>query len=83
MNDFSKLYIKLLEYDKFLKKDGTSLKKQDREKYSKLLNYSVKLSDHIHWQQKDDYLNLMKNFVDLKIDGKQFRSQFDKLHGSN
>lgn len=25
----------------------------------------------------------MKSFVDLKIDGKQFGSQFNKLHGSN
>ena len=83
MNDFLKLYIELLEYDRSLKKDGTSLRDQDREKYLKLLNYSVKLSDHVHWQQKNDYLNLMKSFVDLKIDGKQFVSQFNKLHGSN
>ena len=83
MNDFLKLYIQLLKYDRSLKKDGTSLREQDRDKYLKLLNYSVKLSDHVHWQQKNDYLNIMKSFVDLKIDGKQFRSQFDKLHGSN
>lgn len=48
MNDFLKLSIELLEYDKSLKKDGTSLRKQDREKYLKLLNYSVKFSDHVH-----------------------------------
>lgn len=76
MNDFLKLYIELLEYDRSLKKDGTSLREQDREKYLKLLNYS-------DWQQKNNYLNLMKSFVDLKIDGKQFVSQFNKLHGSN
>ena len=79
MNDFLKLYIELLYYDRSLKKDRTSLREQDREEYLKLLNYSVKLSDHVHWQQKNDYLNLMKSFVDLKIDGKQFRSQFNKL----
>ena len=74
MNDFLKLYIELLEYDRSLKKDGSSLRKQDRETYLKLLNYSVRLSDHVHWKQKNDYLNLMKSFVDLKIDGKQFVS---------
>ena len=83
MNDFLKLYIELLEYDRSLKKNGTSLREQDREKYLKLLNYSVKLIDHVHWQQKNDYLTLMKSFVDLKIDGKQFVSEFNKLHGSN
>ena len=83
MTHFLKPYIELLEYDRALKKEGTSLEEQDRNKYLKLLNYAVKLSDHIHWQQKNEYLNLMKNFVDSKIDGKQFVSQFDKLHRSN
>ena len=83
MNDSLKLYLELLKYDKSLKKDGTSLREQDREKYLKLLNYSVKLSDYVHWQQKSEYLNIMKNFVDLKIDGKQFVRQFNKLHRSN
>ena len=83
MNDFSKLYIQLLKYDRTLKKDGTSLEEQDPEKYLKLLNYSTKLSDHVHWQQKNNYLNIMKSFVDLKINGEQFVSQFEKLHGSN
>ena len=83
MNDYLKPYIELLEYDRSLRKDGTSLEEQDQEKYSKLLKYSVKLSDHIHWQQKNDYLNLMKSFVNLKIDGKEFVSQFYKLHRSN
>ena len=83
MNNDLKLYIELLEYNRDLKKTGTSLQDQDQEKYRKLLKYSVKLSDHVHWQQKTDYLILMKNFVDLKIDGKQFVSQFDKLHRSN
>lgn len=66
MNDSLKLYIELLKYDRSLKKDMTSLREQDREKYLKLLNYSVKLSDHVYWQQKSDYLNLMKNFVVIK-----------------
>jgi hypothetical protein len=79
----SKIYLELLRYDESLKKDGTSLQEQDKEKYLKLLNYSVKLSDHVHWQQKSDYLNVMKNFIDLKIDGKQFVSQFKKIHRAN
>lgn len=83
MNNSFKLYIELLKYDRSLKKHGTSLREQDRDKYLKLLNYSVKLSDHVHWQQKSDYLNIMKNFVDLKINGKQFVSQFNKLYRSN
>ena len=73
----------LLKYSKDLKKQGKFIGKESREDYLKLLSYSVKLSDHVHWQQKRDYLNIMKNFVDLKIDGKQFVSQFNELHQSN
>jgi len=79
----SKIYLELLRCDQSLKKNGTSLREQDKSKYLKLLNYSVKLSDHVHWQQKSEYLNVMKNFVDLKIDGKQFVSQFNKIHRVN
>ena len=79
----SKIYLELLRYDQSLKKNGKSLREQDKAKYLKLLNYSVKLSDHVHWQQKSEYLNVMKNFVDLKIDGKQFVSQFNKIHRAN
>ena len=83
MNKYLKEYIELLQYAKSLEKDGTNLRKEDPDKYLKLLKYGVKLSDHVHWQQKRDYLNIMKNFVDLKIDGEEFESQFDKLHRSN
>lgn len=83
MNNFSKPYIQLLKYTRFLQKNGISFEETDPEKYLELLHYSVKLSDHVHWQQKNDYLNIMKSFVDLKIDKKQFVSQFDKLHRSN
>ena len=79
----SNIYIELLRYAQSLKKDGKSLEKEDKEKYSKLLKYAVKISDHVHWQQKSDYLNVMKSFVDLKIDGKQFVSQFRKIHLTN
>jgi hypothetical protein len=79
----SKIYLELLRYDQSLRKNGNSLEEQDKAKYLKLLNYSVKVSDHVHWQQKSGYLNVMKNFVDLKINGKQLVSQFNKIHQAN
>lgn len=52
MNKFSKPYIELLKYAKSLEKNGISLEKQDKGKYRKLLNYSLKLANHLHWQKK-------------------------------
>nr|WAK84913.1 hypothetical protein [Amicula sp. isolate GU52X-4 cfCalB7]WAK84979.1 hypothetical protein [Amicula sp. isolate GU52X-4 cfCalB7] len=82
-NNSLEVYFKLLKVDDSLQKKGTSLEKKDRKKYLDLLQFRVKLSDYIHWKQRHQYLNLMKNFVDLKIDGKQFVSQFMKLYKSN
>lgn len=48
MNNFLKPYIQLLKYARLLEKNGISLKTQDKEKYLKLLEYSIKLSDHVH-----------------------------------
>ena len=39
MNDSFKTYIKLLDYERSLEEDGTSLREKDRENYLKLLNY--------------------------------------------
>jgi len=54
-----------LEIDRSLKKNGTSLREQDHKKYLTLLNCSVKLSNHIHWENKKDYLTIMENLVNL------------------
>ena len=83
MDSNLKVYLELFQYDQVLKKTGSSLRKHDKGKYLKLLNCLVKLSDHIHYQQKMDYLILMENFVNLKIDGKQFVNQFLKIHRNN
>jgi hypothetical protein len=77
MNNYnSKKYIELVKYNQYLIKQGTNLEKQNREKYLELVKYSVKLSDHVHWKKRTDYLNLMKDFVNFKISGKEFETQF-------
>ena len=82
MNDFFKLYLELLEYEDQLRSDNLSLEKVDKQKYRKRLDCLIKLSDFIHWQQKDKYLKLMENFVNFEINGKQFRDKFRILHKS-
>lgn len=79
----SNLHIELLKHDKFLRKNGTNLEEIDKTKYLQLLHCSVKLSDHIHWEQKSDYFNLMESFIDLKMNGNDFRSHFQKIYETN
>lgn len=79
----SQKFIELLKQAKRLREEGKSLQKEDQVQYLNLLNYSVKISDHVHWANKSDYLNLIKDFVNLKIDGHQFVRQFLEIHRSN
>ena len=72
-------YIKLLDYQQALKKQDKSLRKQDPIKYSKLLDYSVIITDHLHWSQKNEYLQLIKNFLNFQIDAKEFDKNFSEM----
>ena len=68
-----------MEYDSHehmqLLKERASWKEEknylETENYSKLLKYSLKVSDHIHWCQRKNYLSLIKRFVNGELDGNQ------------
>lgn len=72
-------YIELLNYQQALKKQNKSLRTQDPIKYSKLRKYSARISEYFHWSQKNEYLQLIKDFLNFKIDGKEFDNKFSKM----
>jgi len=72
-------YIQLLNYQQALKKQNKSLRSQDPIKYSKLRKYSARISEYLHWSQKNEYLQLIKNFLNSKIDGNEFDKKFSKM----
>ena len=72
-------FIELLKYQQELKKQSKSLRTQDSRKYSKLLQYASQVSDYLKWCQKDEYLQLIKDFVNSKIDGKEFDQKFSEM----
>jgi len=41
-----------------------------------LQNYSLQINEHLHWSQKDQYLQLIEDFLSFKINGKKFESKF-------
>ena len=69
-------YIELLKYDDLLRQQNKSLKNEDELKYLELENYSVQINEHLHWSQKYDYSELIKDFLSFKINGKTFDSKF-------
>ena len=41
-----------------------------------LENYSLQINEHLNWSQKDEYLQLIEDFLSFKINGKIFKSKF-------
>jgi len=75
----SEEYIDLLKYQQKLKKENKSFKTQDPVKYLKLKNYSARFTEDLHWFQRNEYLKLIEDFLNSKIDGKEFDSKFSEM----
>lgn len=70
----------LLNYDK--KRHLELLNKKGDEFKSKLQTYSIILIDHLNWEIRDQYLELLDKFIDKKIDSFNFRIAFCERYES-
>ena len=86
--DFEKKYqnfdkkrrYELLNYYK--KRHLELLNKQGDEFESKLRTYSAILIDHLNWEIRDQYLELLENYREEKIDSCNFRIRFSERYES-
>ena len=69
-------YVELLQYDDVLRKQNKFLKDENKFKYLELKNYSLQINEHLHWSNKEQYLQLIEDFLSFKINGKTFESKF-------
>ena len=70
----------LLNYDK--KRHLELLNQQGDEFKSKLRTYSIILIDHLNWEIRDQYLELLENYMEEKIDSFNFRIAFCERYES-
>ncbi len=70
----------LLNYDK--KRHLELLNQQGDEFKSKLRTYSIILIDHLNWEIRDQYLELLENYRKEKIDSFNFQIRFYKRYES-
>ena len=70
----------LLNYEK--KRHLELLNKKGDEFESKLRTYSIVLIDHLNWEIRDQYLELLDKFIDKKIDSFNFRIAFCERYES-
>jgi hypothetical protein len=68
----------LLNYDK--KRHLELLNKQGDEFKSKLRTYSIILIDHLNWEIRDQYLELLDNYMEAKIDSFNFIMKFEERY---
>ena len=69
-------YIKLLKYESSLRKQNKFLEDENELKYMELNKYSLQINEHLHWSQRNEYLELIVYFLNFKIDGKKFSTKF-------
>ena len=69
-------YIELLKYEDLLRKQNKFLEDENKLKYLELKNYSLQINEHLHWSQKNEYLQLIEDFLSFKINGEKFESKF-------
>ena len=70
----------LLNYDK--KRHLELLNQQGDEFKSKLRTYSIILIDHLNWEIRDQYLELLENYKEGKIDSFNFIIKFEERYNS-
>ena len=72
-------YIKLLEYQKELSKEKKFLHNENPAKHSELLKQSARISEHLYWLHKQEFKQLINDFLSFKINGKDFDQKFSQL----
>ena len=69
-------YCELREEEESLKNKGTSLCWIDERKYDELVSYKARLEEHLAWKNKKKYFSIITEFLNGKLTGDDFTSDF-------
>ena len=79
MKDQQKFF-KLLKYSNILKRNNKYLSKEDSEAFDTLLKFLVIIEENLHYSEKDEYIDLAKDFLDNKITADDFSYSFMAIY---
>lgn len=79
MND-QQNFFKLLKHSNELKKNKKSLRKKDSEAFNLLLNFSVTIETNLHYSEKQEYIELAKDFLADQITADDFSYSFMAIY---
>lgn len=69
-------FFKLLSDDNTLKRQHKYLKDEDFEAFEIFLKFLVTIEENLHYSEKEEYINLAKEFLDEKITADDFCYSF-------
>lgn len=75
MND-QQNFFKLLKYSNELKRNNKYLDKEDPEAFDTLLKFLVRIEDNLHYSEKQEYIELAKEFLADQITADDFSYSF-------
>lgn len=70
-----KRHIELLKRAQDLDNQGKNIYFENQEEYFELSEYNIAVQEHIFWQDRDQVVLLMEDFLNKKIDGESFCDQ--------
>nr|UZC30078.1 hypothetical protein [Entomoneis sp.] len=79
MND-QQNFFKLLKYSNELKRNNKYLDKEDPEAFDTLLKFLVRIEDNLHYSEKQEYIELAKDFLVDQITADDFSYSFMAIY---
>ena len=73
-------FLKLLKYSNELKKKSKFLQNEDPEVFDVFLDFLVRIEINLHYLEKQEYINLAKDFIDNQITADHFSSSFMAIY---
>jgi heme oxygenase len=72
-------FFQLLKYSNELEKNKKYLIREDPAAFKKLLKFLVILEENLHWEVKNQYVELMKDFLNGMISADDFSISFIRI----
>ena len=63
-----------------LKNQGTHISNENREEYLELLHYNVEIEEQVFWTHRENFVLIMKNFLENILDFDEFETAFSLLN---
>ena len=73
-------FLKLLKYSNELEEKNESLRHKDYESFKLLLNFFATIENNFHYLEKQEYIQLTKNFLADKINADDFSYSFIAIY---